>query len=153
MPELQNSNSEQADLAAEDMELETLEHAQDPRGNDDGAGSVANGAEPPANGEANPKRLREEEDDDVLKKQKFEKSVEEDRLEKLGGGEEEGEGDGSGPVKSDPVKLGPKEFGSSVEMFDYFFKLLHFWPTNVNINKVNPLVFFLVTFFFPFFGC
>ncbi|CAM8878545.1 unnamed protein product [Rhodiola kirilowii] len=38
------------------------------------------------------------------------------------------------------VKLGPKTFGSSTEMFDYFFKLLHYWPTNLNLNKYEQMV-------------
>ncbi|OMO63609.1 hypothetical protein COLO4_32291 [Corchorus olitorius] len=43
---------------------------------------------------------------------------------------------GSGSSESGPVRLGPKEFASSVEMFDYFFNLLHFWPSQLNFNKV-----------------
>lgn len=87
------------------------------------------GSESEKNGELKPKRSREEEEanDGVEKKQKVaeeEVSVEEKRLEK----------------KSDPVSLGPKQFTSSVDMFDYFFKLLHFWPPNVNVNKYEQLV-------------
>jgi hypothetical protein len=36
-----------------------------------------------------------------------------------------------------PVKLGPKEFASSVEMFDYFFALLHSWSPQLDFNKVR----------------
>ncbi|XP_021761621.1 protein EMBRYO DEFECTIVE 514-like [Chenopodium quinoa] len=84
------------------------------------------------------KRAREEADDAEVnaKKQKVEeeKSVEEERMEKL---EEDGEGK---PEPEGPVVLGPKTFGSSVEMFDYFYKLLHHWPTNINFNKYEHLV-------------
>lgn len=36
-----------------------------------------------------------------------------------------------------PVKLGPKVFNSSVEMFTYFYDLLHAWNVNENVNKVK----------------
>ncbi|MBA0781562.1 hypothetical protein Gotri_002474, partial [Gossypium trilobum] len=66
-----------------------------------------------------------EETEDVSKKQKLKKSVEEERLEK----------------KSDEspdlccVRLGPKEFGSSSEMLDYFCYFLHHWVTQLNLNR------------------
>ncbi|KAK7853276.1 protein embryo defective 514 [Quercus suber] len=80
-------------------------------------------------------------DDVVLnKKQKVEeeeKSLEEERLEKLagGGGEEQEQEKEEEEEKSGQTSLGPKDFGSSVEMFDYFYKFLHFWPPNLNVNK------------------
>lgn len=132
-PELAEANS-----AAQDMELEAVGTERDPKDDDDkGVDSAA------PNGDANSKRTREEgaeeeeeeggEEDAVSRKKlRVESSVEEERLEKLGGGEEE----------AGPVKLGPKEFGSSVEMFDYFYKFLHYWPPNLNINKV------IIDFFF-----
>ncbi|OIV97096.1 hypothetical protein TanjilG_15797 [Lupinus angustifolius] len=87
--------------------------------------------------ESKQKRTREEEsveekEDGVSKKLKVdeEKSVEEERLEKL-----ETEGEGEEKEASAPVKLGFKEFGSSVEIFDYFYKFLHAWPLYVNVNK------------------
>lgn len=109
----------ETNAATEDMDLEVGE----------------NGADSKA------KRGREQEDGgngDVSKKQKLEeddgeKSVEEQRLDKNLKGEE---GNGSGPVT-----LGPKEFGSAVQMFDYFYKFLHFWPPNVNVNKVSYFIF------------
>ena len=91
-----------------------------------------------------------EEKDDVSKKQKggeSEKSVEEECLEKLGDDDED---------ESGRVKLGPKTFGSSVEMFDYFYKLQHSWPTNLNINKVKPffhLGFYLFIYFLKMLLC
>ncbi|EXB44692.1 hypothetical protein L484_015949 [Morus notabilis] len=122
-PELSEANSEQQNAVTEDMELEATEPVQE--SND--------------NGETNSKRAREEgdgsseendvsseENEGVSKKQKVgdEKSVEEERLEKKLADEESGR-----------VSLGPKSFGSSVEMFDYFYKFLHYWPPNLNVNK------------------
>ncbi|XP_050377698.1 protein EMBRYO DEFECTIVE 514 [Argentina anserina] len=103
--------------AAEDMDLETV-----PAQNSDEA----------QNGDANSKRAREEEEvgGEAKKAKVEEKSAEEQRLEKLGEGES-----GAGRVT-----LGPKSFGSAVEMFDYFYKLLHYWPTDLNINKYEYLV-------------
>lgn len=83
------------------------------------------------------KRSREEEEEgdgnaDASKKQKVDendKPMEEGQLEKELEGAEANNGSGR-------VTLGPKMFGSSVEMFDYFFKILHFWPPNLNVNKV-----------------
>ncbi|CAN6717777.1 unnamed protein product [Malus baccata var. baccata] len=82
--------------------------------------------------EANSKRVRDEEgsEGNDAKKTKVEKLPEEERLE-----EKLGEGENSGRVS-----LGPKSFGSSVEMFDYFYKFLHYWPTDLNVNKYEHLV-------------
>lgn len=41
-----------------------------------------------------------------------------------------------------PVKVGPKEFVSSMAMFDYFTKFMHFWPTDLDVNKVCLTVLF-----------
>ncbi|XP_015945613.1 uncharacterized protein LOC107470717 [Arachis duranensis] len=38
-------------------------------------------------------------------------------------------------IPTGPVKLGYRTFDSSVDMFDYFYNFLHFWPLNVNVNK------------------
>ncbi|XVE54788.1 hypothetical protein DITRI_Ditri03aG0110400 [Diplodiscus trichospermus] len=83
-------------------------------------------------GDSNSKRGREEdgeESDEASKKQKVEKTLEEENLEKK-------------PVSSEsgPVRLGPKEFGSSVEMFDYFYNLLHHWPAQLDLNKYEHMV-------------
>ncbi|XP_060205076.1 protein EMBRYO DEFECTIVE 514-like [Lycium barbarum] len=43
-------------------------------------------------------------------------------------------------VGSDPVSVGSKSFVSSVEMFDYFYKLLHSWSLNLNLNKYEHMV-------------
>ncbi|KAH6824368.1 hypothetical protein C2S53_015663 [Perilla frutescens var. hirtella] len=82
-------------------------------------------AEDSENGAA--KRSREE---DVEAEQKEEKraKTEEDKS-----GEEEKNG-------GEAVAVGPKTFGSSVEMFDYFHKLLHSWIPNLNLNKYEHLV-------------
>jgi len=114
--------------AAEDMEVENPK------------------AEEASNGEAQSKRDRDEAEEKEAnggapKKQKVdeEKSVEEERMEKL---EEERETGADGEEQKEeekpgPVSLGPKTFASAVEMFDYFYKLLHHWPTNVRVNKVS----------------
>ncbi|KAJ8772989.1 hypothetical protein K2173_028166 [Erythroxylum novogranatense] len=94
------------------------------------------------------KRSRGEEDgnEELVKRQKVDKSVEEERLEKKveeeidGNGEEKGEEEEEEKEEVGPVTLGPKSFGSSVEMFDYFYKFLHFWPPHVKINKYEHMV-------------
>ncbi|XP_011036794.1 PREDICTED: protein DCL, chloroplastic-like isoform X4 [Populus euphratica] len=113
------TNLERADTATEEMDM--VEDV------------AANGAKRAREGE-------EEDNEDVAKKQKVDKSVEEERLEKL-----EGEGTGEGEEKkekenSGPVSLGPKSFASAVEMFDYFYNLLHYWPPNLNVNKYEQMV-------------
>ncbi|XP_028763459.1 protein EMBRYO DEFECTIVE 514-like [Neltuma alba] len=113
-----------------DMEVENTESPQNAGGN---GGSEPNGTDPATNGESNLKREREEDEsqegeDGVCKKPKLEKSVEEERLEKLEEGVQEEE-------KSGPVNLGYKTFASSVEIFDYFYKFLHHWPPHLNVNK------------------
>ncbi|TYH42055.1 hypothetical protein ES332_D11G037500v1 [Gossypium tomentosum] len=68
------------------------------------------------NGGSKSKCQREEdggERDEVSKKQKAESSVDDEIIEK-----------NSVPSVLSRVRLGPKEFGSSVEMFDYFYNLL-----------------------------
>lgn len=93
------------------------------------------------------------------------RSVEEERMEKVEGkgegaedlegggddekefkGEEEAGGDleeGGGDVEKETsgVSVGPKFFTSSVGMFEYFFKLLHTWSPNLDLNKVTFLAF------------
>lgn len=127
VPELPEAN-----LAAQDMDLETIGPDQDKGEEEDNGVHLA-----ATNGNANSKRVREdgaeeeeeEAEDGVSKKQRVDKSVEEERLEELG---KEGEGDKA----ACRVSLGPKHFESSVEMFDYFYKFLHYWPPNLNVNKV-----------------
>ncbi|KAL9249144.1 EMBRYO DEFECTIVE 514-like protein [Drosera capensis] len=86
--------------------------------------------------ESIPKRDREEAEsetgDGESKKQKLEGIAEEDEAENEGEEEEE-------KAEEGPVKLGPKSFGSSVEMFDYFYGLLHHWPPNVDVNKYEHM--------------
>ncbi|KAG8496716.1 hypothetical protein CXB51_007906 [Gossypium anomalum] len=112
----------EANPPTEDMDLENLDSsAQNPNAGDD------------ANGDPKSKRGREEdgeETEDVSKKQKLEKSVEEERLEKKSDESPE----------SGRVRLGPKEFGSSSEMLDYFCYLLHHWGTQLNFNKYEHMV-------------
>ncbi|KAL2492964.1 Protein of unknown function (DUF3223) [Abeliophyllum distichum] len=72
------------------------------------------------------KRAREDEDDeaDKQKKPKFDDKIGENKA-----GEE-----------SSVVSVGPKTFGSSADMFEYFYKILHFWTPNLNINKYEHTV-------------
>lgn len=102
-------------------------------------------------GETNQKRAREEEDhqddyDDVAKKQKLdeEKSVEEERLEKLDHQEENekesGKEEQEDKEPSASVNLGHKTFASSSEMFHYFYNFLHTWPQYLNVNKYEHLM-------------
>ncbi|KAK4485537.1 hypothetical protein RD792_005515 [Penstemon davidsonii] len=74
------------------------------------------------------KRSRDEPEEFVEKRAKLddEKSVEDNN---------DGKMDESGGAV-----IGPKKFGSSVEMFDYFFKIIHSWPTNLNLNKYEHIV-------------
>ncbi|BAB11495.1 unnamed protein product [Arabidopsis thaliana] len=55
--------------------------------------------------------------------------------------------------KSGPVKLGPKEFVTSVAMFDYFVKFLHFWPTDLDVNKVIHIWVYSSSLSFGFVYC
>lgn len=111
----------------EDMELETLK--------------------PSSNTDVATKREREDEEtaDEngaVSKKQKLndEKSVEETRMEKLQENSGEVEEEKKEEKIVDPVKIGPKTFGSSLEMFNYFYKLLHSWPLFLDLNKVSYIL-------------
>lgn len=112
-PEVAEPNT--TDAAAVDMIVENAESAEVP------------GVDSAANGESNEKRAREEEEEKegVSKKQKVDSEDEE-----LNGEEEEEK------KLSGPVKLGHKSFGSSMEMFDYFYSFLHAWPPYLNVNKV-----------------
>ncbi|XP_038984497.1 protein EMBRYO DEFECTIVE 514-like isoform X2 [Phoenix dactylifera] len=82
-----------------------------------------------------------------------ERSLEEERLEKMEdkkeGGEdskeeeeeeEEEEGGGREDKESMTVSLGPKVFDSSKEMFDYYFNLLRHWSLNLDINEYEHMV-------------
>ena len=116
VPERETANTQEMDVEAPELS----------QPND--SGSADNGT----NGDSSSKRVREEagEEEDasdaVAKKQKVEKSVEEERLEKLE----------DAVAETGRFTLGPKTFGSSVEMFDHFFKFLHYWPANLDVNKV-----------------
>ncbi|KAL1203885.1 Protein EMBRYO DEFECTIVE [Cardamine amara subsp. amara] len=75
-------------------------------------------------------------DETVEKREREETEEEEDagesKKQKVG---EDEKSNGSGPVK-----LGPKEFVTSVAMFDYFVKFMHFWPTELDVNKYEHMV-------------
>ncbi|MFS7899780.1 hypothetical protein Hanom_Chr00s078083g01792221 [Helianthus anomalus] len=100
--------------APQEMDLETLDSTTD---------AAANGGKrsrDEAETTESPEKATEAK---KAKVDEAEKSVEEERLEK-----EE--------TKTGPVSIGYKTFETSVEMYDYFFKFLHYWPPNLNINKV-----------------
>lgn len=122
---MEGEKPEEPVAAAVDMELEAVAGA--------GEAGKTNGVHDPQDHAAG-KREREEEEgeEEAAKRTKTEKSVEEERLE-----EAEKEGDAIEKADGVPVKLGPKTFGSSVEMFDYFYKLLHAWSPDLEINKVS----------------
>ncbi|KAL2254051.1 protein DCL, chloroplastic-like [Sesamum indicum] len=95
------------------------------------------------------KRARDEDEEPELNGEKRaktedEKSVEEVRLDSSGDGEgkaeEEKKGEKEEGEEAGGATIGPKTFGSSVEMFDYFYKLLHAWPANLNLNKYEHIV-------------
>ncbi|GMY15620.1 protein EMBRYO DEFECTIVE 514 [Fagus crenata] len=121
---------------AQDMDLVTSEAAPAPNSDDNGVdSSLSKRAR-----EEEPEKLDDDEDGVVLnKKQRVEeeeKSLEEERLEKVAGGED-------GQVEEEEsgrACLGPKTFGSSVEMFDYFYKFLHYWPPNLDVNAYEQMV-------------
>lgn len=69
-----------------------------------------------------------------FQKEKNEEAQEDEGEKEVEDEEEEGEGEGEKEIKE--VKLGPKVFTSSENMFDYFFKLLHNWGPNLDINQV-----------------
>ncbi|CAH9095811.1 unnamed protein product [Cuscuta epithymum] len=89
------------------------------------------------------KRARDDgcdaESGDASKKARVEMPIEEKGPENVEGSED-GEGERKADERSGPVTLGPKSFCSSADMFDYFYKLLHFWTPNVDINKYEHMV-------------
>ncbi|KAM3307888.1 protein EMBRYO DEFECTIVE [Capsicum chacoense] len=120
--------TEKEDTSAQDMDIEPQAAAA---AADDDTAEIG-GSKRPREEENEP------ENEDATKKLKGDKSVEEERLEKLDGAEKVD--DGEKKVGSGPVSVGPKNFGSSVEMFDYFYKLLHSWSPNLNLNKYEHIV-------------
>ncbi|OEL28176.1 hypothetical protein BAE44_0010801 [Dichanthelium oligosanthes] len=108
---------EVATAAAASMESEAPAAAGQKREREEGADPTAEGGEAAAEeAAAAPKKLR------VAGETKDEK---------------EGEGE---EADGKPVKLGPKEFASAVEMFDYFFALLHSWAPQLEFNKYEQMV-------------
>ncbi|KAG2542901.1 protein EMBRYO DEFECTIVE 514-like [Panicum virgatum] len=75
-----------------------------------------------------------EEEEAAAKKPKVEGDAKEEK-EVETKDEKEGE-----EAEGKPVKLGPKEFASAVEMFDYFFTLLHSWAPQLDFNKYEQMV-------------
>ncbi|KAF9626177.1 hypothetical protein IFM89_031304 [Coptis chinensis] len=71
------------------------------------------------------KRAREEVEEEEVNGKEGENDAKKQKV------EEEGEKE---------VSLGPKKFASSVEMFNYFFKFVHYWPMNFDINKYEHMI-------------
>ncbi|XP_062216640.1 protein EMBRYO DEFECTIVE 514-like [Phragmites australis] len=67
----------------------------------------------------------------AAKKPKVEGEVKVEKEREDGKGEE---------AEGKAVNLGPKEFASAVEMFDYFFALLHSWTPQLDFNKYEQMV-------------
>nr|GMD07680.1 protein DCL, chloroplastic-like [Ipomoea batatas] len=124
---MSESAQEVAKPLSEDMDIES-NAAEDSGTENGGAKRPREEGGEPENGD----------NGDASKKARVDKSVEEQRLEILEGNEV-GEGKKK-EEKSGPVTLGPKSFGSSVEMFEYFYKLLHYWAPNLDINKYEHMV-------------
>ncbi|KAL5217903.1 hypothetical protein ABZP36_018587 [Zizania latifolia] len=118
-------------------------------------GAAAMETEAPEAAAANPslKREREEGDDSTApaadeaaegaaaKKQKMEREEEGEGEGEAKGADDEAQGEEeSAKEEEKPVKLGPKEFATAVEMFDYFFALLHSWAPQLEINKYEHMV-------------
>ncbi|XP_073126394.1 uncharacterized protein [Henckelia pumila] len=86
------------------------------------------GAEP--NGEK--KRIKDESEKRSVEEQEEGLAVVEEEVEEQK--KEEGEEETAG------ASVGMKTFKSSVEMFDYFYKLLHTWPANIDLNKYEHVM-------------
>ncbi|CAI9753857.1 unnamed protein product [Fraxinus pennsylvanica] len=71
------------------------------------------------------KRAREDDDEEAEKQKK--PKVDNEIVEKKEG------------LESGAVSAGPKTFYSSEDMFEYFYKILHFWTPNLNINKYEHM--------------
>ncbi|KAF3968038.1 hypothetical protein ACB098_04G107300 [Castanea mollissima] len=140
----------EANPTAQDMDLDTssdhpkVDNNNNNNNNDEAVDSSLSTKRPREEEEKEPQNQDNDNGDSVVlnKKQKVEeeeKSLEEERLEKLAGEEQEQEKEQE-EENSGQASLGPKDFGSSVEMFDYFYKFLHFWPPNLNVNKYEQMV-------------
>ncbi|KAJ9560066.1 hypothetical protein OSB04_005226 [Centaurea solstitialis] len=108
--------TDDSSAAPQEMDLETVDSAAAVNGAKRGREEEEAATESPENNGKDAKKAKVDDE---------EKSVEEQRLEK----EEE-------TVKAGPVAVGYKSFETSVQIFDYFYKLLHFWPPNLNVNKI-----------------
>ncbi|KAK4750746.1 hypothetical protein SAY87_004228 [Trapa incisa] len=122
-PEVVENRTDSAEEAScEDMEV--VAEADSPED-----GLAVSGSDGVGNG----KRSREEEEEEgEPKKQRVEKSVEEERVEKT---VEEGRVE-----EPDRIRVGAKEFGTSVEMYNYYYNFLRFWPPNINANKYEHMM-------------
>ncbi|XP_057792184.1 protein EMBRYO DEFECTIVE 514 isoform X2 [Salvia miltiorrhiza] len=93
------------------------------------------GEEEKSAGDGEGKTEEQKDDGETMAEEKIAGDGEEKTEEQKDGGETMAE-----EKESDKAVVGPKTFDTSVEMYDYFFKLLHSWTPNLNLNKYEHLV-------------
>uniref|UniRef100_A0A804LEZ3 EMB514 n=1 Tax=Zea mays TaxID=4577 RepID=A0A804LEZ3_MAIZE len=79
----------------------------------------------------------------AAKKPKLEeaKEAEKGRVEETAEGKtQEANEEKAAEAEGKPVKLGPKEFASAIDMFNYFYALLHSWTPQLEFNKYEQMV-------------
>ncbi|CAL4929474.1 unnamed protein product [Urochloa decumbens] len=113
--------------AAAAMETEAPAAAGQKREREDGGDPAAEGGEAAAEEAA------------AAKKPKVEGDTKEEKEEETKDAKEGENGKGE-KADAKPVKLGPKEFATAIEMFDYFFSLLHSWAPQLDFNKYEQMV-------------
>ncbi|CAD6209918.1 unnamed protein product [Miscanthus lutarioriparius] len=119
-----------ATAAATAMETEAPAAAGQKREREEGGDPAADGGEAAA---AKKPKVEEE--------AKEAEEAEEGKAEEVEEGKaEEANEEKAVEANGKPVKLGPKEFASAVEMFDYFFALLHSWTPQLEFNKYEQMV-------------
>ncbi|CAN6290418.1 unnamed protein product [Urochloa humidicola] len=107
------------------METESPAAAGQKREREEGGDPTAEGGEAAAEEAA------------AAKKPKVEGDAKEEKEEET---KDEKEGENGKGAEGKLVKLGPKEFATGVEMFDYFFALLHSWAPQLDFNKYEQMV-------------
>jgi hypothetical protein len=125
-PAMAEPEVEVAAAAAAEMETEAPAAAGLKREREEGGDPAAEGGE-----------AAEEEAAAAAKKPRVESDTKEEKEEETKEEKEGEEGKKGEEAKGKPVKLGPKEFATAVEMFDYFLALLHSWSPQLDFNKVT----------------
>lgn len=117
------------------METEAPEAAGQKRERDEVGDPAAEGGEAAVEEAAAAKKPKLEEET-----KEVEEASSEEKAEETAEGKTEEANEKTVEAERKPVKLGPKEFSSAVEMFDYFFGLLHYWTPQIEFNKVRVSV-------------